>query len=76
VLLTGGVVENRPLGTAANVVERKHRHQVRVAALAVVGAVVAGGVEGLVGAGAARDEDPVAVGVKRRIPGQRAVSRS
>lgn len=74
--LTGGIVEDLPLRAAASPVEGGHGHQVRVATHAVVGAVVAGGVAGLLGAVAFVDKGLVAVGMRRRVPSQRAVSFS
>lgn len=71
--LTGGAVENLPLGTPARLVEGKDGHEIRVAALAGVAALVAGGVADDLAAVAPLDEGLVAVGVKDRIPCQRAV---
>lgn len=73
-LLTGGVVENLPWRTAASLVVREHRHKVSVATLAVVGAVIAGGVAGPLAAVTSLDEGPVAVGMRHCVPCQRAVS--
>lgn len=72
--LTGGVVEVLSRRTGAGLVEREHRHHVRVAAPAVVGAVVAGGVACLLAAVAPLDEGHEAVGVGHRVPRQRAVA--
>lgn len=73
-LLTGGIVESLPRRTGASLVECEHRHQVRVATLAVVVAVVAGGVTDLLATVTSLDEGRVAVSMKHRVPGQRAVS--
>lgn len=72
--LTGGVVEDLSFGAHASLVEGKHRHQERVAALAVEGAVGAGGVAGFLAAVASLDEGLVAVSVRHRVPRERAVS--
>lgn len=73
-LLTCSVVENRPLGTAASQVVRQHRHQVGVATLALICAVVAGGVAGCLTAITFFDKGLIAVCVRYRVPRQRAVS--
>lgn len=73
-LLTGGVVENLSVRTAASLVEREHRHQVHVATHAVVGAVAASGVADLLGAVTSLDEGAVAVSVRHCVPCQSAVS--
>lgn len=73
-LLTGGMVEKRSLGTPASLVEGEHRHQIHVATLAGEGAVVAGGVADPLTAITSLDEGLVAVGVRDRFPRQRAVS--
>lgn len=72
--LTGGIVENLSFRTPASLVKCEHRHQVCVATLAVVGAVVAGGVAGLLTAVTALDEGLIAVSIRRYVPRQRAVS--
>lgn len=73
-LLTGGIVENLSLRTSASVVESKHRHEVRVATVAVVATVVAGGVAGLLAAVTSLNEGCVAVRMWHLVPRQRAVS--
>lgn len=73
-LLTGGIVENMSVRTPASLIECKHRHQVCVATLAVVGAVAACGVARLLAAVASLDEGLIAVGIWHRVPCQRAVS--
>lgn len=72
--LTCGVVENWSFRTAAGFVECEHRHQVREATLALVAAVVAAGVAGLLTAIGPLDVGHVAVSVRHRGPRQRAVS--
>lgn len=73
-LLTGGIVENLSFRTPASLVKSEHRHQVCVATLAVVGAVVAGGVAGLLAAVTSLDEGLVAVSIRHHVPRQCAVS--
>lgn len=72
--LTGGIVENPSFRTAASLVKCKHRHQVRVATLAVVGAFVCGGVAGFLIAITSLDESLIAVSMKHQVPRQCAVS--
>lgn len=73
-LLTGGMVQNLSLRTAASQVEGINVHQVCVAALAVVGAIAAGGVARLLAAVTSLDEGWVAVSMRHRVPRQSAVS--
>ncbi len=73
-LLTGGVVKNLSLRTAACLVKREHRHQVCVATLAVIGTIVASGVADLLSAVTSLDEGRIAVSIKHCVPCQGAVS--
>ena len=73
-LLTGGMVQNLSLRTAASLVEGINIHQVCVATLAVVGAIAAGGVAHRLAAVTPLDEGWVAVCMRHRAPRQRAVS--
>lgn len=74
-LRTGGVVEDLSFRTPAGLVERKHRHHIRVATLALVGTVVAGGVAArLVNTVCSFDEGFVAVSIRHRVPCKHTVS--
>lgn len=72
--LTSCVVENLSVTTPACLVKCEHRHQVRVATLAVIGAVVAGCVAGLLAAVTSLDKGFIAISIWHLVPRQRAVS--
>lgn len=67
------MVKNFSFRTATSLVVREHGHQVGVATLAVVCAVVYGGVAALLTTITSLNEGLVAVGVKNRFPFKGAV---
>lgn len=72
--LTCGIVDNLSMRAAPSFIERQHRHQVRVATQALVGAVVAGGVAVFLATITCLNEGFIFVCIRYSVPRQSAVS--